>query len=457
MTEYDVRPPRLPDGDDERALALPSGGGDGEEEAAEDIDDTDTLESRRCDLVTQFRGTKRPRSDTGATTSASLGVTGAWPPTVDPHGRLDLPPSPGPRIRVEVPAQSHEPRTTNASTFAPGRPSHTRENVQTPTTQVPRSRTVGRRQRQQRSVAEFADESIRSEHRPRGSPPTPPHTTGGSPRRLKSLIPSDESEEEREFAEHTASQHTPRRPRTGPRGAWAPSQKRQRRGSWGSAAARRATNVLSRSSEHDGANTLSFGEVDDVSPGHSAGRPTCLHIQPVRSTDAAVFTALVGSPDEITSLLASPRAWGVGAGTPYTAPLTDINLRRHPSLGCWLLTATAPRAARRPGAAEIDDPGTPRSTGGGGGRVGANPHAKAQRADDDSDISVYCPSEAESGHRGVLRGQWTSEEDDSLLKWVREGRPWPWIYKRFPLRTHNAVSSHWHVTLRKGRGRRRLR
>lgn len=172
------------------------------------------------------------------------------------------------------------------------------------------------------------------------------------------LVPSVESQEERQFAEHTASQYAPRRPRISPRGAGAPLQKRQRRGSWGSTSARRVTNVLRRSSDHDGANNLS--------PSHSAGPPTCHHVQPVGSTDAAA--------------------------------LMDISLRWHPSLDYWLLTATAPRAPRRLGAARIDGPGTPRSTdGGGGGRVGTRPHAGAQRCDDDSDISVYHPSENESG------------------------------------------------------------
>lgn len=71
--------------------------------------------------------------------------------------------------------------------------------------------------------------------------------------------------------------------------------------------------------------------------------------------------------------------------------------------------------------------------------------------DSDSDVGSDddgCSSEAEK--RGDLSVRmnipWDPVDVQRLVVWRKEEKPWDWIFKKFPSRTHGAIRTRWHMT-----------
>jgi hypothetical protein len=69
-------------------------------------------------------------------------------------------------------------------------------------------------------------------------------------------------------------------------------------------------------------------------------------------------------------------------------------------------------------------------------------------SDSDSDVSTDddgCWSEAEKQGRLSVRMNipWDPIDEQRLVAWKKEGKPWDWIFKKFPGRTHPAIRTRW--------------
>ncbi|XTI83810.1 hypothetical protein V2W45_133701 [Cenococcum geophilum] len=50
--------------------------------------------------------------------------------------------------------------------------------------------------------------------------------------------------------------------------------------------------------------------------------------------------------------------------------------------------------------------------------------------------------------RSTKYSRWSREDDDNLLKWIKDGKQWDWICRQFPNRTPGAVRLRWYTKLR---------
>jgi hypothetical protein len=69
-------------------------------------------------------------------------------------------------------------------------------------------------------------------------------------------------------------------------------------------------------------------------------------------------------------------------------------------------------------------------------------------SDSDPDISNNddgCSSEAEKqgGLSARMNIPWDPVDEQRLVAWKKEGKPWDWIFKKFPGRTHPAIRTRW--------------
>jgi hypothetical protein len=69
-------------------------------------------------------------------------------------------------------------------------------------------------------------------------------------------------------------------------------------------------------------------------------------------------------------------------------------------------------------------------------------------SDSDSDVSTDddgCSSEAEKqgGLSVRMNIPWDPVDEQRLVAWKKEGKPWDWIFKKFPGRTHPAIRTRW--------------
>ena len=69
-------------------------------------------------------------------------------------------------------------------------------------------------------------------------------------------------------------------------------------------------------------------------------------------------------------------------------------------------------------------------------------------SDSDPDVSSDddgCSSEAEkqSGLSARMNIPWDPVDEQRLVAWKKEGKPWDWIFKKFPGRTHPAIRTRW--------------
>ncbi|KAJ9493514.1 hypothetical protein H2202_011016 [Exophiala xenobiotica] len=154
-----------------------------------------------------------------------------------------------------------------------------------------------------------------------------------------------------------------------------------------------------------------------------------MSVQPVTPADTAFITALIDSPTDIRNVLHSPAAWTLGCGG-RPARLANISAKPLTSR-YWLMTATMSQSYGC-----IDNLRRDRV----GGRKGT-------WSPDPNMSSDYCPSGRGKEVRGLKRGQWTTEVDDSLTHWRRLGKSWSWIFDQFPERSEAAVRSRWFVVL----------
>ena len=61
-----------------------------------------------------------------------------------------------------------------------------------------------------------------------------------------------------------------------------------------------------------------------------------------------------------------------------------------------------------------------------------------------------CSSEEELGRSGTrMNVPWEPLDEQRLLAYKKEGKPWEWIFKKFPGRTRPAVRTHWTIVQRK--------
>ncbi|KIW86579.1 uncharacterized protein Z519_12810 [Cladophialophora bantiana CBS 173.52] len=162
------------------------------------------------------------------------------------------------------------------------------------------------------------------------------------------------------------------------------------------------------------------------------------NIPPVTSTEVAVLTVLLADITEIGALLESPAACGL-TGAPFsTARLVHATVKPHPSQQ-WQVTVTFSSAPSVVQTAK---------------NPGLDTEAYTSSADSvGSSSSIHSvhhySSEDESGSRtrGRKRGRWEEEDDENLIAWRRLGKPWSWIYKKFPDRSEGAIKSRWYVVL----------
>jgi hypothetical protein len=56
-----------------------------------------------------------------------------------------------------------------------------------------------------------------------------------------------------------------------------------------------------------------------------------------------------------------------------------------------------------------------------------------------------CSSEAEKqgGMSVRMNIPWDPVDEQRLVAWKKEGKPWDWIFKKFPGRTHPAIRMRW--------------
>ncbi len=69
-------------------------------------------------------------------------------------------------------------------------------------------------------------------------------------------------------------------------------------------------------------------------------------------------------------------------------------------------------------------------------------------SDGDPDVSSDddgCSSEAEKqgGLSVRMNIPWDPVDEQRLVAWKKEGKPWDWIFKKFPGRTHPAIRTRW--------------
>ena len=65
---------------------------------------------------------------------------------------------------------------------------------------------------------------------------------------------------------------------------------------------------------------------------------------------------------------------------------------------------------------------------------------------DDNDEPLSGTSKEPSS--STKNSPWSQEDDDRLLKWKKDKKPWSWIHRQFPNRTPGAVQVHWYTKLR---------
>jgi hypothetical protein len=82
--------------------------------------------------------------------------------------------------------------------------------------------------------------------------------------------------------------------------------------------------------------------------------------------------------------------------------------------------------------------------------------SKPSRSDDDGGLSKS-DSEPDSDGGGWLseaeqdpsstrkQSRWSGLEKQRLLAYKNEGKPWPWIFRKFPGRTHPAIRTRWNM------------
>jgi hypothetical protein len=69
-------------------------------------------------------------------------------------------------------------------------------------------------------------------------------------------------------------------------------------------------------------------------------------------------------------------------------------------------------------------------------------------SDSDPDLSSNdngCSSEAEKqgGSSVRINIPWDPVDEQRLVAWKKEGKPWDWIFKKFPGRTYPAIRTRW--------------
>ncbi|KAF1809136.1 hypothetical protein P152DRAFT_476703 [Eremomyces bilateralis CBS 781.70] len=70
-------------------------------------------------------------------------------------------------------------------------------------------------------------------------------------------------------------------------------------------------------------------------------------------------------------------------------------------------------------------------------------------SDDDISDKKYI----DQGVEGGTRRRWAPLEEQRLLAYKAEGKPWPWISRKFPDRTPGAVRVRWHMLHRLQEGK----
>jgi hypothetical protein len=61
-------------------------------------------------------------------------------------------------------------------------------------------------------------------------------------------------------------------------------------------------------------------------------------------------------------------------------------------------------------------------------------------SDDDRGSSE---AEKQGGLRMRMNIPWDPVDEQRLVAWKKEGKPWGWIFKKFPGRTHPAIRTRW--------------
>jgi hypothetical protein len=68
-----------------------------------------------------------------------------------------------------------------------------------------------------------------------------------------------------------------------------------------------------------------------------------------------------------------------------------------------------------------------------------------------SDDGDGCSSEDELGRSGTrMNVPWDPRDEQRLLAYKKEGKPWDWIFKKFLGRTQPAVRTRWTMVQRRG-------
>jgi hypothetical protein len=61
----------------------------------------------------------------------------------------------------------------------------------------------------------------------------------------------------------------------------------------------------------------------------------------------------------------------------------------------------------------------------------------------DSDPDVSREAEKQGGLSVRMNIPWDPVDEQRLVAWKKEGKPWDWIFKKFPDRTHPAIRTRW--------------
>jgi len=65
--------------------------------------------------------------------------------------------------------------------------------------------------------------------------------------------------------------------------------------------------------------------------------------------------------------------------------------------------------------------------------------------DGDDDDNNGHDSDLDESVKGWGNRRWEPLEEQRLLAWRKEEKPWKWIFRKFPARTEGAVRVRWHM------------
>ncbi|KAJ9654191.1 hypothetical protein H2201_009036, partial [Coniosporium apollinis] len=183
-------------------------------------------------------------------------------------------------------------------------------------------------------------------------------------------------------------------------------------------------------------------------------------IHSLPSSDTAFVTAIIRDSRDIATFLGA-RSVTVLQGAPRK--LDDVNVKSLPS-NLWLLTGiirntsddanlssshiAKPNHTHRDSEERTTGPEVLARHDDEWSSDGNEHSSDSDLSEDDLNYKNKGLDDDEEHQSSRKRVRWLTAEDDRLIKWVKEGKEWRWIFGQFPDRTSGSVRTRWHGKLK---------